>query len=139
MSRIDLAQALYEGFAVGDREAVERLLADGFHFSAPPDPLLDRDGFFERCWPGAGTHLPFDFKRLIDTRHADLLADLRRLNLQLPAPLMTPAPRNTVILFFLSRKSMPRVLPSTASCLNTIICFRSTPILPVPMPILANA
>ena len=40
-----------------------------FRFSAPPDALLDRDGYFERCRPGAGTHLPFDFKRLIE--HGD--------------------------------------------------------------------
>jgi hypothetical protein len=69
MSRIDLTRAMYEAFAVADREAVERLLADHFRFSAPPDPLLDRAGYFERCWPGAGTHLPFDFKRLIE--HGD--------------------------------------------------------------------
>ncbi len=67
--RIELTRELYEAFAVGDRDAAERLLADDFRFSAPPDPLLDRDGFFERCWPGAGTHLPFDFKRLIE--HGD--------------------------------------------------------------------
>jgi ketosteroid isomerase-like protein len=65
-SRTDLTRELYEAFAIGDRDTVERLLADDFRLSAPPDPLLDRDGFFERCWPGAGTHLPFDFKRLVE-------------------------------------------------------------------------
>jgi ketosteroid isomerase-like protein len=67
--RIELTRELYEAFAVGDRDTAERLLADDFRFSAPPDPLLDRNGFFERCWPGAGTNLPFDFKRLIE--HGD--------------------------------------------------------------------
>jgi SnoaL-like domain len=66
MTRTDIARALYEAFAAGDRDAAERLLADDFTFSAPPDPLLDRDGFFERCWPGAGGDEPFAFKRLVE-------------------------------------------------------------------------
>jgi hypothetical protein len=41
-------------------------LGDHFHFSAPPDPDLDRDGFFERCWPGAGRGKNFEFVRLIE-------------------------------------------------------------------------
>jgi hypothetical protein len=38
-----------------------------FLFSAPPDPKLDRDGYFERCWPGAGWGQNFDFVRLIES------------------------------------------------------------------------
>ncbi len=49
---------------VADRR--QRLLADDFTFSAPPDPLLDRAGYFERCWPGAGGDEPFAFKRLVE-------------------------------------------------------------------------
>jgi ketosteroid isomerase-like protein len=69
MTRADTARALYAAFATGDRAAAERLIADAFRFSAPPDPLLDRDGYFERCWPGAGGDLPFEFKRLVE--HGD--------------------------------------------------------------------
>ena len=36
-------------------------------FSAPPDPKLDRDGYFERCWPGAGRGQEFDIVRLIES------------------------------------------------------------------------
>jgi hypothetical protein len=64
-----LAQDLYLAFAAGDRELVERLLADGFRFSSPPDPLLDRAGYFDRCWSGAGKGQVFDFVRLIE--HGD--------------------------------------------------------------------
>jgi hypothetical protein len=39
--------------------------ADDFTFSAPPDPKLDRDGYFERCWPGSGRDQEFEFVRLI--------------------------------------------------------------------------
>jgi ketosteroid isomerase-like protein len=65
-SRSDLARELYRAFAAGDRDVVERLLSNDFRFSAPPDPLLDRDGYFERCWPGAGSDQSFDFKRLVE-------------------------------------------------------------------------
>ena len=65
-SRADLARALYEAFAAADRDAAERLLGTGFTFSAPPDPLLDRDGFFERCWPGAGSGQAFEFQRVVE-------------------------------------------------------------------------
>jgi SnoaL-like domain len=66
-SRIALARELYEAFAAGDRAAVERRLGRDFTFSAPPDPLLDRDGYFERCWPGAGKQQEFDFVRLVES------------------------------------------------------------------------
>ena len=65
-SRIDIAREMYEAFANGDRDLVERHLGDAFTFSAPPDPHLDRDGYFERCWPGAGSNQSFEFKRLIE-------------------------------------------------------------------------
>jgi ketosteroid isomerase-like protein len=58
---------MYEAFAAGDREAVERLLADDFRFSSPLDVDLDRAGYFERCWPGAGKTVEhFEIERLID-------------------------------------------------------------------------
>jgi ketosteroid isomerase-like protein len=66
MSRSEIARELYEAFAAGDRAVAERLLAKDFRFSAPPDPLLDRAGFFERCWPGAGANQSFAFKRLVE-------------------------------------------------------------------------
>jgi ketosteroid isomerase-like protein len=64
--RSEIARELYEAFAAGDRAAAERLLAEDFTFSAPPDPLLDRAGFFERCWPGAGGIREFDLVRLVE-------------------------------------------------------------------------
>jgi ketosteroid isomerase-like protein len=63
--RRQLAREMYEAFAAGDRDAVERLLADDFSFHAPPDPDLDRDGYFERCWPNHDTIESFEFVRLI--------------------------------------------------------------------------
>lgn len=62
----ELARELYRAFAAGNRESVERILADRFTFSSPPDPSLDRAGYFQRCWPGAGKGQAFEFVRLIE-------------------------------------------------------------------------
>jgi hypothetical protein len=62
-----IAKRFYAAFAAADRAAVERVITDDFTFSAPPDPHLDRDGYFERCWPHAGTGQTFDFVRLIES------------------------------------------------------------------------
>ena len=57
----------YAAFAAGDRHFFEERLSDDFLFSAPPDPKLDRDGYFERCWPGAGRRQDFEVVRLIES------------------------------------------------------------------------
>jgi ketosteroid isomerase-like protein len=64
VTREQLARELYEAFARGDRDHVEGALTDDFRFSSPVDPDLDRAGYFERCWPGAGQSQRFDFERL---------------------------------------------------------------------------
>jgi hypothetical protein len=65
--RPELARGLYEAFAAGDRDAVERRLAPELTFSSPVDVGLDRGGYFERCWPGAGRGQEFEFVRLIES------------------------------------------------------------------------
>jgi ketosteroid isomerase-like protein len=65
--RRQLARRFYEAFSAGDRDFYEEHLAEDFTFSAPPDPLLDRDGYFERCWPGAGRGQKFDIVRLVES------------------------------------------------------------------------
>jgi hypothetical protein len=62
--RLALARASYQAFAARDRDAIERLLAADLRFSSPPDPDLDRAGYFERCWPHSGTRTAFSFERL---------------------------------------------------------------------------
>jgi ketosteroid isomerase-like protein len=64
-SRTSRARELYLAFAAGDRTAVEALLSEDFAFSSPVDPQLDRAGYFERCWPGAGQGQRFEFVRLV--------------------------------------------------------------------------
>ncbi|HEY6638582.1 MAG TPA: nuclear transport factor 2 family protein, partial [Solirubrobacterales bacterium] len=67
VDRKQLARQLYEAFSAGDRDFFENHLTDDLLFSSPPDPELDRDGFFERCWPGAGQGQGIDIVRLIES------------------------------------------------------------------------
>ncbi len=65
--RKQLARDVLTTFAAGDRDAIERLLADDFTFSSPLDVGLDRAGYFERCWPGAGRGQRFEFVRVVES------------------------------------------------------------------------
>jgi len=65
--RLQLAREVYRAFAAGDRAAIERALADDLTFSSPVDVGLDRAGYFERCWPGAGRGQTFEFVRLLES------------------------------------------------------------------------
>jgi ketosteroid isomerase-like protein len=65
--RRQIARQLYASFSAGDRDFFERHLADDLVFSSPPDPKLDRAGFFEVCWPGAGRGQEIDVVRLIES------------------------------------------------------------------------
>ena len=66
-SRLEIARSIYQAFADADRGVVERVFSDDFTFSSPLDVGLDRAGYFERCWPGAGQRMDFEFVRLIES------------------------------------------------------------------------
>jgi hypothetical protein len=65
--RVNRARELYLAFAAGDRDVVNGILADKFTFSSPIDVELDRAGYFERCWPGAGQGQQFEFVRFVES------------------------------------------------------------------------
>jgi hypothetical protein len=67
--RIQMARDMYRAYEQRDRSVVERLVAPDFKFHAPPDPVLDRDEYFERCWPNAGLIREFEFVRMFE--HGD--------------------------------------------------------------------
>lgn len=46
--RVEIARQSYRAFAAGDRAFFDEHLSDDFTLSSPPDPQLDRDGWFER-------------------------------------------------------------------------------------------
>jgi ketosteroid isomerase-like protein len=67
IDRRAIALAVYDAWDRGDRAAIEALLADDFRFHAPPDPDLDRAGYFERCWPHHGGIARRDVLRAIES------------------------------------------------------------------------
>jgi hypothetical protein len=78
-TRSETARQSYLAFARADREFFEDRLSDGFTFSSPPDPLLDRAGWFERCWPAAGRGQEFTFVRLVEAGDEVIVSyELRR-------------------------------------------------------------
>ena len=67
-TREQVVRDSYRAFQTADRALIERCLADEVTFSSPPDPGLDRDGYFARCWPAAKAHVKdFAIERLIDS------------------------------------------------------------------------
>lgn len=64
--RLERVRGLYRAYAAGDRDYVDAVLADELTFSSPVDVGLDRAGYFERCWPGAGRRQQFEFIRLLE-------------------------------------------------------------------------
>jgi len=58
---------MYGAYERNDKAAAARLITSDFTFSSPPDPHLDRDQYFEKCWPkNAGqTIRTFRFKRIL--------------------------------------------------------------------------
>ena len=67
--RLQIARECYLAYAQDDRSLIERHLSDDFTFSAPPDPLLDREQYFERCWPNHEAIASYDIVRLVE--HGD--------------------------------------------------------------------
>ena len=78
-SREQIARDSYFAFAQGDRQFFEDHLSGDFTFSSPPDPHLDRAGWFERCWPGAGRGQKFEFVRVVEAGDEVIVSyDVRR-------------------------------------------------------------
>jgi ketosteroid isomerase-like protein len=67
----NLVRACFHAYATKDRAAIEALLADDFHFSSPLDNRIDRETYFEVCWPNSKRIEGFDIERLaVDGDHA---------------------------------------------------------------------
>lgn len=60
-----IVRAAYEAYVTKDRAALERLLAEDFHFTSPRDNRLDRETYFRRCWPNSKVIEGFDFVHLL--------------------------------------------------------------------------
>lgn len=64
--RLQVVRDCYGAYESGDRRVVERCLAGDFTFYSPADVGIDREMYFERCWPNAELIEAFEFKRLVE-------------------------------------------------------------------------
>jgi ketosteroid isomerase-like protein len=67
-ARVAIARACYEAYVAKDRAAIEKLLAENFHFTSPVDNRLDRTTYFARCWPNSQKTEGFDFIHFVPDR-----------------------------------------------------------------------
>ena len=67
MDRLQIVRDCYSAYVSGERSLIEQHLSDDLMFFSPPDPGIDRERYFERCWPNADLIEAFAFKRLIES------------------------------------------------------------------------
>jgi ketosteroid isomerase-like protein len=65
--RLQIARDCYLAYVTGERRMVEQHLSEDFTFYSPADLGIDRDQYFERCWPNAELIEATEFKRLIES------------------------------------------------------------------------
>ena len=62
---IAIARAAYEAYVRKDRAAIEKLIAEHFHFTSPLDNRIERAAYFKYCWPNSEKIKRFDFINLV--------------------------------------------------------------------------
>ncbi|WP_201026422.1 hypothetical protein [Paramesorhizobium deserti] len=62
----EIARRSYQAYVDNDRAAIEALIGSDFHFTSPLDNRLDRQTYFERCWPNSETISDFRFIHLVE-------------------------------------------------------------------------
>lgn len=67
MDRLQIVRDCYAAYVSNDRSLIEQHLSDDLMFFSPPDPGIDRERYFERCWPNADLIEAFELKRLIES------------------------------------------------------------------------
>jgi len=63
---IAIARACLEAYVAKDRAAIERLIAEDFHFTSPIDNRLDRATYFARCWPNSEQMAAVEFVQAME-------------------------------------------------------------------------
>ncbi|KQV34741.1 MULTISPECIES: nuclear transport factor 2 family protein [unclassified Rhizobium] len=59
-----LVRSSFDCYMTMDRGRMESLLGPDFTFTSPYDDHIDRQTYFERCWPAAGSFEYFDIRHL---------------------------------------------------------------------------
>lgn len=78
----ELAKRYYRAYETGDRGFVEDHLAPGFTFTSPFDDAIDRETYFQRCWPHHVSHRKFHFESV--AQDGDSVLVVYRLEMHFP-------------------------------------------------------
>ena len=57
--------AAYEAYENDDRDALEQVIAEDFSFTSPYDNAIDREEYFQRCWPNHKTTASTMLERIV--------------------------------------------------------------------------
>ena len=68
---VPIARAAYEAYVAKNRAAIDKLIAEDFHFTSPLDNRIDRATYFARCWPNS--------ERIDDFKFINIVADRDRV------------------------------------------------------------
>lgn len=60
----DVVRSTLQAYVDKDREAIEQLIAENFHFSSPLDNRIDRGAYFRLCWPSSRNMDDFEIVRM---------------------------------------------------------------------------
>ncbi len=67
MSNADVVKQSFRAFEDSDRDANEAVIAERFCFTSPLDNALDREAYFERCWPNHEHIQSFKLVRVVES------------------------------------------------------------------------
>jgi ketosteroid isomerase-like protein len=68
-----LVRSAYEAYEENDRERMEAAAAEGYTFASPDDPSLDREAYFEVCWPNSRMIARFEIEQLLHDGEGNVL------------------------------------------------------------------
>ena len=60
-----LVKTSYKAYETKDRAMIEGVIGLDFHFTSPLDNRVDRETYFERCWPNSEHLADFAFIHLV--------------------------------------------------------------------------
>jgi ketosteroid isomerase-like protein len=66
MHASQVVRQAFSAYENDDRKLIEDLLSEDFTFSSPPDPQLNREQYFERCWPNHEAIKRFTFLKILE-------------------------------------------------------------------------
>jgi hypothetical protein len=81
MSTSDLIRKYFSAYENKDRKAVECLLTNDFVFTSPYDYRIDRETYFNRCWPYSEKSPTYGIEKLFEKgNEAFILYDCKTKN-----------------------------------------------------------